>query len=105
MAKNTLIRCYAEGTERGWEAICLDLDIAVQGRSFEEVYRLLSEAIEQYVDYAKELPEAERARMLARKAPLTDRLRFLWHVARTTLRGDGSGDKQRHEFTKPLMAA
>lgn len=100
-----LIRCYAEGTARCWEAICLDLDIAVQGQSFEEVYRLLGEAIEQYVAYVNDLPEAERERMMSRKAPLADRLRFLWHVARTTLRGDGSGDKQRHEFTKPLMAA
>jgi len=105
LAKNMLIRCYAEGSARGWEAVCLDLDIAVQGTSFEEVYRLLGEAIDQYVEYANDLPEAERTRMLSRKAPLTDRLRFLWHVARTTLKGDGSGDKQRHEFTKPLMAA
>ena len=37
--------------------------------------------------------------------PLADRLRFLWHVARTTLTGDGSGRKQRFEYTTPLLAA
>ncbi len=100
-----ILRCYAEGSQQGWEAICLDLDIAVQGMSFEEVYRLLNEAIAQYAEYVHELPEAERTRMMSRKAPLADRLRFLWHVARTTLTGDGSGGKLRHEFTTPLMAA
>ena len=100
-----LLRCYAEGTARGWEAVCLDLDIAVQGDSFEEVYRLLDEAVQEYADYVSGLPEEDRARLLGRKAPLADRLRFLWHVARTTLTGDGSGGKQRFEYTKPLMAA
>ena len=31
------LRCYAEGRDGSWEAICLDLDIAVQGGSFEGV--------------------------------------------------------------------
>ena len=105
MATDMLLRCYAEGRARGWEAICLDLDIAVQGESFEEVYKLLNEAVRGYADYVRELPEEDRKRLLARKAPLADRLRFLWHVARTTLTGDGSGDKQRFEYTTPLMAA
>lgn len=102
---NMILRCYAEGSDRGWEAICLDLDIAVQGSSFEEVYKSLDEAVTQYVEYVSELPEPDRERLLARKAPLADRLRFLWHVARTTMSGDGSGRKQRHEFTRPLLAA
>jgi len=105
LAINMILRCYAEGTRDGWEALCLDLDIAVEGRSFEEVYKLLDDAISQYAEYVSELPEKDQAQFLNRKAPLADRLRFLWHVARTTLTGDGSGEKQRFEYTKPLLAA
>ena len=44
------LRCYAEGRDGDWEAICLDLDIAVQGSSFEEVFRSLQEAISLYLE-------------------------------------------------------
>ena len=33
-----MVRCYAKGHTGDWEAICLDLDIAVQGESFEDVF-------------------------------------------------------------------
>ena len=33
--------CFAEGKEGDWEGICVDLDIAVQGASFNEVCELL----------------------------------------------------------------
>jgi len=33
--------CFAQGTDGDWDAACPDLDIAVQGRSCEEVYDLL----------------------------------------------------------------
>ncbi len=39
------LRCYAEGRDDSWEAICLDPDIAVQGESFAEVVDSLNEAI------------------------------------------------------------
>jgi len=105
LAKNMLLRCYAEGTARGWEAVCLDFDIAVQGDSFESVYQQLNEAVETYVEYVDELPEPDRSRLLCRKAPLVDRLRFLWHTARTTIGRSSSDAKQRHEFTRPLQIA
>ena len=105
MVKNMILRCYAEGTNSIWEATCLDLDITVEGRNFEEVYKLLNDAVRQYVEYVNDLPEEEQRRMLNRKAPLADRLRFLWHVARTTLTGNGKSGKQRFEYTTPLLAA
>ncbi|WP_256445687.1 hypothetical protein [Skermanella sp. TT6] len=38
--------CIAEGRDGEWEAFCLDLDLAVAGTSFEEVYRDLNKAID-----------------------------------------------------------
>ena len=56
--------CYASGHGHDWEAICLDLDIAVQGQSFDEVFNDLNEAIALYLESVRELPEAERARLM-----------------------------------------
>src|SRR6185503_2729656 len=33
--------CFAQGTDGDWDAACADLDIAVQGGAYEEVYDLL----------------------------------------------------------------
>ena len=57
--------CFAKGRPGEWEAICLDYDIAVQGRSFEEVEKFLSEAIDDYVESA----EAGRTRCTRQTAP------------------------------------
>ncbi len=63
------LRCYAEGRDAAWEAICLDLDIAVQGVSSTEVLDSLNEAISLYMETVSELPEDERASLLDRPAP------------------------------------
>ena len=49
--------CYAWGNADGWEAICVDFDLAAQGDSFEEVRSELSDAIDTFLAYAAELPE------------------------------------------------
>lgn len=98
-----VLRCYAEGHEGGWEAFCLDLDIAVQGESFEEVFHALSDAIKLHVETVMTLPEAERARLLDRPAPLGIRLRFLGHAVKAVLTRDDDGDLHHH-FTLPLAA-
>jgi predicted RNase H-like HicB family nuclease len=49
------LHCYAEGRNGDWEAICLDLDIAVQGGSFEEVFGSLREAISLYLESVADL--------------------------------------------------
>lgn len=79
--------CAIEGRGEEWEAICLDLDIAVQGRSFDEVRQLLAEAVSSYfVDAAQEAP-ADRDRLLARRVPARVRLglalRIIWHTIRS----------------------
>ena len=45
-----VLRCYAEGRDGAWEAICLDLDIAVQENSFEGAFHALNEAIALHLD-------------------------------------------------------
>jgi predicted RNase H-like HicB family nuclease len=97
------LHCYAEGRDDDWEAICLDLDIAVQGRSFEEVFSSLREAISLYLNTVADLPAAERPALLRRPVPFMVRLKFLAHAARG-LFADSDGDRQRHQFTMPLAA-
>lgn len=70
------VQCFARGVPGDWEATCVDLDIAVQGRSFEEVKSLLDEAVHSYVeDACAEDPETARA-LLNRRAPLPVRVRL-----------------------------
>jgi len=95
--------CYAEGHDGDWEAFCLDLDIAVQGESFEAVYRALNEAISLYSRSVMDLPTSERAHLLDRPAPLSLRLRFLGYVLRSVFSRDDD-DEYHHQFTIPCAA-
>jgi predicted RNase H-like HicB family nuclease len=102
LATRTL-HCYAEGRDGEWEAICLDLDIAVQGRSFEEVFASLQGAIALYLETVADLRPEDRRLLLHRSAPLSVRFKFLTHAVRG-LFGDHDGRNQRHQFTMPLSA-
>jgi len=97
------LHCYAEGRDGDWEAICLDLDIAVQGGSFEDVFASLRQAVSLYVETVADLPPHERRSLLQRPAPLSVRLKFLTHAAHGLFAASG-GDRQRHQFTMPLAA-
>lgn len=66
---NRAIRCFAEGRAGQWEAVCVDLDIAVQGESFQEVYDDLNKAIVMYMDRVADLPADEQRAFLNRRAP------------------------------------
>lgn len=98
-----LLRCFAEQHDGAWEALCVDLDLAVQGDSFEQVYRDLADAVAQYLDHVHTLPAADQRRLLRRRAPLALRLRFaraalaLAFLPRPERRG-------RAEFTLPAAA-
>jgi predicted RNase H-like HicB family nuclease len=102
LASRTL-HCYAEGRDGDWEAICLDLDIAVQGCSFEEVFDSLRGAISLYLETVDGMPPDERPALRHRPAPLLIRLRFLAQSVRGLL-SDDDGDRQWHQFTMPLTA-
>jgi predicted RNase H-like HicB family nuclease len=102
LATRTL-HCYAEGQDGDWEAICLDLDIAVQGHSFEEVIGSLREAISLYLETVSDLPADQQPALLSRPVPFAVRLKFLAHAARGVFSSD-LGDRERHQFTMPLAA-
>lgn len=89
--KNKLV-CYAFGRGEHWEAICVDFDLAVSGRSFRDVQERLNGVVETYIqDAAKEDPETA-GRLLNRRAPFHLRaklaVRLLWNL----LSGGSSSD-------------
>jgi hypothetical protein len=63
------VLCFAHGRESDWEALCIDFDIAVQGRSFDEVKSMLDGAVASYVDDARLETPNVRDRLLKRRAP------------------------------------
>lgn len=73
---NRYIYGIAHGRDHEWEAFSLDFDLAVQGNSFEEVSKLLAEAVHAYVATAMDEPEPIRKRLLSRSVPL--HLRIMW---------------------------
>ena len=98
-----VLRCYAEGRPGHWMAICLDFDIAVDGPDLAVVVDSLRKAIDEYCAHVLSLPEADQARLLRRRAPLSMRIKFLWHMLRAIwLRRDGGNNpKGRAEFVIP----
>lgn len=70
--------CYMYGHPGAWEAICVDLDIAVNGASSEEVKSLMESAIATYIEDAKaESPEVAE-QLLNRTSPWHVRARLLF---------------------------
>jgi hypothetical protein len=68
--------CYYEGLGDEWEAISVDFDIAVCGRSLDEVKALLKSAIRTYIEDANNEEEGARKRLLSRRMPKT--VQFVW---------------------------
>jgi hypothetical protein len=95
-----MLRCYAEARDGVWEAICLDLDIAVQGCSFDEVLGSLRRAVALYLETVAALPSHERSALLARRAPLAIRAKS---SARVLWGRGASSDRSRQwrRFTMP----
>ena len=82
-ANDLLLRCYAEQERDGvWVAVCIDLCLATQGESYDEVRRQLQEQIEGYLYDALVGDDRDYAhQLLTRKAPLRLRLRYhLIHI-------------------------
>lgn len=98
------VLCVAKGLPGDWEAMCLDLDIAVQGESFEDVRERLHAAIEGYVEDASREDKETARRLLSRRAPFS--VRAKWAVGQFfhQLR-HGSGDRElRATFDMPCPA-
>ena len=90
-AERSLV-CIATGHGDQWEAFCLDLDLAVQGKSYDEVRKLLDRAVHMYVERALSMPEPTRSQLLNRKAPLSVRLMWAWRLSWPTVLGRTLGD-------------
>lgn len=79
------IKCIAHGAGNQWEAVCLDFDLAVQGRSLQEVTRLLQDVIGSYIEDALAQPEPARSQLLSRSAPFWVRLHWAFRLFMATL--------------------
>lgn len=70
--------CVVHRRSHDWEAICLDLDLAVQGGSWDEVLTTLNDSIRTYVETAMQETDPVRSRLLSRRTPFWTRAR--WRV-------------------------
>jgi hypothetical protein len=89
VAKRSMPRsfyCIVHGRDNEWEGLCLDLDVAVHGHSFNEVKSLMSEAICSYVEDALKESEPSRSALLNRRAPLRVRLYWAMRIVWAALR-------------------
>lgn len=96
--------CVAQGRGDEWEAFCLDLDLAVQGHSFDDVRCRLEEALSAYLEsVASETPEV-REKLLNRRAPLLVRLRWAWRFFKAALSGREDDSVSTAGFPVPCHA-
>ncbi|RXF75531.1 hypothetical protein [Hansschlegelia zhihuaiae] len=87
MTKRTL-QCFAFGRPGDIQAICVDLDIAVEARTFDEAKARLNQAIGEYIKSAMaESPEVAQ-QLLHRRAPLFLRLKLAFGYFLHTMRTD-----------------
>ena len=89
---NALLKCYLWRSDDEWEALCVDLDIAAQGETYDEAFDQLKGAIETYVEYVHALPEHEHLKFLTRRSPLSLRLKLALLSRITGLLGPVSSD-------------
>lgn len=94
------LRCYVFGHDTEWEAICVDLDIAVAAASRQEARAMLEKAVRMHVEAALAEPPEIRRRLLNRKAPFFTRMQLflalLW-----SLRAERRARDDREGYTLP----
>ena len=99
------LECIAHGSGNEWQAICLDLDIAVQAQSLHDVTRILQEAVSTYIQDAMEQDEPTRTQLLNRSAPFSVRAAWAVRLFWATLcrrRFDRSEDKRETTVGFPV---
>lgn len=99
-----IFACYAERNDSGWEAFCLDLDLAVTGQTFEEVQSLLNESIKTYVEDALSEAPAQTQRLLSRRAPFSVRFGMLARFAVDALWNKSGRNSESVPFGVPCHA-
>ena len=97
-----MLRCYAYRDGQGWEAICVDLDIATFAASLDEVKASLTTCIEMYLERVAELPVDEQPYLPARRSPWHLRVKLSNATLMSWLRGDAGRSRG---FTFQSMVA
>jgi predicted RNase H-like HicB family nuclease len=97
----------ASGRPGDWEAICLDLNIAVQGESLQEVQAAMEDAITTYVHAAMEESPETRDALLNRRVPFSVEAKYLFRLIWTVLlsrRRGGPDDRAEAMIRMPCPA-
>tara|TARA_R110001583_G_scaffold134993_1_gene286769 strand:- start:805 stop:1131 length:327 start_codon:yes stop_codon:yes gene_type:complete len=101
-----VLRCMAERKAEYWQAFCLDLNLAVQGDSFEDVRSKLHDQIGEYLYDALEGEDQQyAAQLLSRKSPLSIRARYRVNKFFSHLHSAKNGVHQFFKETMPLRVA
>jgi len=106
--KQLLLRCYAEREANGqWFAICLDLNIAAQASSQQEVKEKLHAQISRYVRDALTVDAQYAEGLLERRAPFGFFLRYYMLRLRTAFRRPSRacatvGSSTQRAFMEPI---
>lgn len=89
--------CFARGNDaQGWEAVCVDFDLAVEAPTFDAARSELGAAIRDYVTAAHDESPENCRRLLARRAPLGTVLIWMLRVIWTAIR---HGSLRRNDDT------
>ena len=84
------LQCYAYGRGSAWQAICIDFDISVYGRSMEEVKNFLKLAVEMHLSAVAEVSVEDQHRLLNRKTPWYVRAKLAFLASLPWLNGTQS---------------
>jgi len=84
--------CIFHGRGDEWEGLCLDLDLAVHGHSFNEAKDIMGRAIDTYIEDALKEDEPARTALLNRSAPFRVRAYWAARIALVALRGTKRDD-------------
>jgi len=98
------VRCYTRREANQWVAVCIDLGLAAQGDSAEEVKARLATQMQDYVHEALTIDRAHAADLLRRKAPLRQCLEY-YLICLVQLFGGQRIKRARHAFEELLPVA
>ena len=78
--RQLFLRCIADKRSGQWHAFCLDLDLAAQGETLDEVKGRLEAQIQEYVfDALAGEDQAYADQLLSRRSPLSLWARYYWY--------------------------
>lgn len=104
--RELIVRCYAEKSGGTWQAVCIDLNLAAQGDSFESVRHKLDEQIYEYVyDAVAGEDRAFADQLLTRKAPLSLRARYHFYATLHHMKSFQNGVHRLFNIPMPLILA